>query len=494
MSHERSEHRRRPVSGPAPNGAPQPGDPAAPTTSPAVAAPGAPAEGTEGGPAVAPRRQRRWFPRTIRHLAELLITGFILEYFVVPQIGGTHKALHVLATANPFLPVVAFVCEVVSLLAYFQLTRALLPKASDPGLATMSRIELSTLAVSHCVPGGNMVGASLAYGLLNRAGVGGADAGLALATQGLGSAVMLNVIFWVALLVSLPLYGLHGHGPHVLYLIAGVLGLVLMLATAAVLVLFNKGNVRANAVLTTIGAKLPFLHAETLPRLFSQLVARAHQLGQDRRQLGKTIFFAASNWLADAASLFFFVAAFGKWVNPDALLVAYGLANIAGALPITPGGLGIIEGTLSSILVGFGTPRTIAILGVISWRLVNFWLPIPVGGATYLSLRVHPPAADQARLAQRRALWRARWRWFSELFERETPESAIDVGLAVIESGGEDISKLPVPTGPSGPGADGGAAPSPPAPARDQDPQGGGGTNGPGTTEGGNEAVRSAGP
>ena len=39
--------------------------------------------------------RRRW-PRTVRRLAELLVVGFILEYFVVPQIGGTHKAIHVL--------------------------------------------------------------------------------------------------------------------------------------------------------------------------------------------------------------------------------------------------------------------------------------------------------------------------------------------------------------------------------------------------------------
>jgi len=412
---------------------------------------------------------RRWFPRTVRHLAELLLTGFIVEYFVLPQIGGTHHALHVLADVNPFLPVAALVCEALSLAAYFQLTRTLLPKSEDPGLATMSRIELSTLAVSHCVPGGNLVGSSLGYRLLTRAGVSGPDAGLALATQGLGSAVMLNVIFWLALLVSLPMYGLHGHGPNVLYFSAGILGLVLMLAVAGLVGLFSKGNARATALLTAIGAKLPFLHPGTLPRLFSQLVARATQLAEDRRQLSKTVFYAAANWLLDAAALFFFLGAFGSWVNPAALLVAYGLANIAGALPITPGGLGIIEGALPVILVGFGATRTIAILGVIGWRLVNFWLPIPLGGLSYLSLRVHPPAETQAGLAARRALWRARRHWVAELFEREAPEGAIDEGLAVIESGADvvaDANAGPRPeASPPGPAASNGGPLGAPTPS-----------------------------
>jgi uncharacterized protein (TIRG00374 family) len=444
--------------GPGATGGPQPaGDAApAPSSAPGVEAATGPAAAGDDGtvpPAGELTKHRRGFPRTIRHLGEILVVGFLIEYFVLPQIGGTHHVLHVLATVNPFLPVGGFILEALSLVAYFQLTRSLIPKREDPGLVTMARIELSTLAVSHCVPGGNFVGASLGYGLLTKAGVEGPDAGVALATQGLGSAVMLNVIFWVSLLASLPLYGL-GHGPHVLYLSAGVLGLLLMAAIAGLVVLFNKGDERATALLTSLGAKLPFLRPETLPRLFSQLAARVRQLSKDRRQLGKTIFWASANWLLDAGSLLFFVAAFGRWVNPTALLVAYGLANIAGAIPITPGGLAIIEGTLSTILVGFGTPRTIAILGVIGWRLVNFWLPIPVGGATYLSLRVHPPAPNQAGLAARRAVWRGRWRWLTELIERPAPERAIDEGLAVIESGadavpaglGAAVAEVPPPT------------------------------------------------
>jgi len=83
-----------------------------------------------------------------------------------------------------------------------------------------------------------------------------------------------------------------------------------------------------------------------------------------------------------------FVGAFGKWVNPDGILVAYGLANVLAVIPITPGGLGVVEATLTSLLVGFGAARGVATLGVVAYRLVNFWLPIPVGGLAYLSLQV----------------------------------------------------------------------------------------------------------
>ncbi len=375
----------------------------------------------------APARRHRWLPRTVRHLAELLLVGFIVEYFVVPQISGTHKAVHVLASVNPFLPVLGVLLEMLSLVCYFELTRALIPKSSDPGFATLSRIQLSTLALSHCLPGGNAMGYSLGYRLLMRSGVGGTDTAVALATQGLGSAVVLNVIFWLALLVSLPLYGLQSG-----YLFVAVIGLLLMAAIASLVILLTRGDQRAAAFLAAIGRRVPFLHPETLPRLFGQLVARVEELSKDRRQMGKALFFATGNWLFDAASLLVFVGAFGHWVNPVAVLVAYGVANIAAALPITPGGLGVVEATVSGILVGFGTPRSIAIWGVLAWRLVNFWLPIPIGGTAYLSLHLHPPAGSQAGLAARRALWRARWRWMAQLFRADTRTPVVEDELPII--------------------------------------------------------------
>lgn len=379
------------------------------------------------------KRRHRWLPRTVRHLAELLLVGFIVEYFVVPQIGGTHKALNVLASVNPLLLVAGLVLEVLSWVAYFELTRSLIPKSSDPGFASLSRIQLSTLALSHCLPGGNAMGYSLGYRLLMRTGVGGADVAVALATLGLGSAVVLNMIFWLALVVSLPVYGFQSG-----YLFVAVAGLLLMAFIAGLVVLLTRGDERAIHFLTAIGRRVPFLHPETLPRLFGQLVARVEALSTDRRLLVKAVLLAAANWLFDAASLLVFLGAFGRWVDPVALLVAYGVANIVAALPITPNGLGVMEATLSGILVGFGTPRTIAIWGVIGWRLVNFWLPIPLGGAAYLSLRVHPPAGDQAGLAARRALWRARWRWAIELFgvatiSQDIPDELTVIGTAIDE-------------------------------------------------------------
>ena len=111
----------------------------------------------------------------------------------------------------------------------------------------------------------------------------------------------------------------------------------------------------------------------------------------DHRLLLRTTAWASANWVLDAASLWVFVAAFGHRLNVDELLVAYGFASLIGGLPITPAGLGVIEGFLIPALVGLGTPAATATLGVLAWRAASFGLPrILVGGLSYLSLKVGP--------------------------------------------------------------------------------------------------------
>jgi hypothetical protein len=120
-------------------------------------------------------------------------------------------------------------------------------------------------------------------------------------------------------------------------------------------------------------------------------------LASDRQLLKNAVLWAAANWLFDAASLWAFLAAYGHITRPIDLFVAYGVANVLAAVPLTPGGLGIVEAVAATSLIGFGVPAAIAWLGVISWRLFNFWLPIPVGAGAYLSLRVQHGAGLKER-------------------------------------------------------------------------------------------------
>jgi uncharacterized protein (TIRG00374 family) len=228
--------------------------------------------------------------------------------------------------------------------------------------------------------------------MLTAAGVDGPDAGFALATQGLGSAVVLNALLWLALVISIPFYGFNA-----IYVTAAVVGTVLIGAFSGLVLLLTRGEERAASLLQSIAARLPMIDEDAVGRLVHRLAARLRRLESDRKLLARAVFWAAANWLLDAASLWVFVAAFGHRPQIVGLLVAYGLAYVLAAIPITPGGLGVVEGVLTSSLVGFGTPRSAALLGVLSYRLVNFWLPIPIGGLAFVSLQVDPGDTDAGR-------------------------------------------------------------------------------------------------
>jgi uncharacterized protein (TIRG00374 family) len=330
--------------------------------------------------------------RQLKRLVLVLVAAVVVEYLVLPQIAGARRSIHLLSDVNPAWLAAGVLLEAGAIVAYAQLTRAMLPPDDRVGLWTTLRITLSTLGISHVVPGGTAAGASLGYRLLTDANVAGTDAAFALATQGVGSAVVLNLLLWIGLVVSIPTRGFNP-----LYGTAAIVGTLLLAAFAAAVVLLTKGEDRVAKTVCRIADRLPLLDGEAVSGILRRWADRLRALADDRALLVRAIGWAAANWLLDAASLWVFVAAFGHLTVVDGLLVAYGLAYVLAAIPITPGGLGVVEATLTSSLVGFGAARGVAILGVLSYRLVNFWLPIPLGGASYVSLRVGRRASRRAK-------------------------------------------------------------------------------------------------
>ncbi|MDA8043659.1 MAG: YbhN family protein [Actinomycetota bacterium] len=331
-----------------------------------------------------PKKKRRRFglPRPVYTLGRLLILALLVEYLVVPQLAGEHHAIHLLTRVDPLLLLAGLGLEVGALVAYGRLTKAVLPQSSRIRFFTIFRIELTTLSVSHCAPGGSATGTALGYRLLTQFGAAPSDAGFALGVQGIGSAIVLNVILWVALVVSIPVWGFSPE-----YLLAALVGGILLGLAALLVLALTRGGDRVGARLERAASHVPFVDGDVLRRSYGQLSVHLAQLTSRKEVMVRATVWATLNWLLDAASLFVFVGAFGKWVNPDGLLVAYGLANVLAALPITPGGLGVVEAALTTLLVGFGAPSGSALFGVVVYRLVQFWAPIPVGGLAYLSLQ-----------------------------------------------------------------------------------------------------------
>jgi uncharacterized protein (TIRG00374 family) len=382
------------------------------------------------------RRARSWLPFIIKPLRRgvlIFVLLLIIEYLVVPELVGASKDLYLLARVSAFWLAAGVILECLSLFCYGLLTQALLPPgAHNPGLSVLFRIDLAAAAVAHVIPAGTLGSAGLGYKLFTDAGIKGRDAAVMMTAKGLGSTVVLNVLLWLSLVISIPLAGFHP-----IYVTVAITGAVIIAAVAALAFGFIRGASRASRILHMIGDRIPGLSGDRLEQALLEAANSLRALGRDRHTLVMSLTWASLNWILDAASLWCFVAAFGKFVNPVELFAAYGIANVAGALPLTPAGLGVVDSLAPLLLVSFGVTRSVATLGVLGWRLVNFWLPIPAGAIAYVTLKVPRGAGLKAMRAA-----------LSTLMPRDSPEPPGDSPEPPGDSP-EPPGDSPEPPGPS---------------------------------------------
>lgn len=330
-----------------------------------------------------PPRPRRF--ASGRLTLKLLAFVAVLYFAFVTVVPGVRAAAGELTSVSPWLIFVGFMFEIAALYSYSLLTRAAL---GDAGHLVSSwrlfRIQMSTKALSSIVPGGSAAGSALGYRLMTLSGVPGPDAGFALATAGMGSAVVLNLMFWISLVVSIPMRGVNSG-----YATAAVAGVIIMGFAGTLVFGLLEGQGRAERMLRWIARKLR-LDENRAAAGVKHVAGRLEELASDRQLLFRVVGWAAANWLLDACALWIFIRTFGHATDIDALIVAFCLANVLAVIPITPGGLGVVDVSLTSALVGFGVPGDAALLGVATWRLAQFFFPIVLGGMLYASLRVGP--------------------------------------------------------------------------------------------------------
>ena len=96
--------------------------------------------------------------------------------------------------------------------------------------------------------------------------------------------------------------------------------------------------------------------------------------------VGGALMLSLSYILSFSASLW----AFGYTVPFAVLAITYLASNTVGSIVPSPGGIGPVELALTAGLVAAGVPYGVALSTAIVYRLVTFWIPIPVG---WLSLQ-----------------------------------------------------------------------------------------------------------
>src|SRR5690606_33323309 len=186
-----------------------------------------------------------------------------------------------------------------------QLTKAALPRHAVR-LSVLFRIQLTTRAVTNVVPGGSAAGSAIGYRMLTLAGVRGADAGFALVASALGSALMLNVILWVTLLVSIPAAGFRP-----IYVSMALIAVLVIAMFGSIVFALMRGERQAERFVRAVARKARFLDEEKLAGLVNRLAERLRELADDPPLVRHLAIWATSHWWLDAAPLWGFPRASG---------------------------------------------------------------------------------------------------------------------------------------------------------------------------------------
>ena len=242
----------------------------------------------EQPPPTPPRVRRRWMPRNVKITLMILFLFFLGEYVLLPELASARREFHQLSHLNFLWLVLGTMLEIGALAAYAELTHTVL----SPGAPTrfrIFRINMWALSISHVLPGGTVPGTAASYRLLTEpdvpgGSVSGSTAAFGLATQGIGSAVVLNVIFWLSLLISIPL---QGYNP--LYGFAAILGVLLLAIFATVVILLTRGEKQAATLIQWVADRLPFIKADTVTALVQKVADRMKILFSNTELLTRAV-------------------------------------------------------------------------------------------------------------------------------------------------------------------------------------------------------------
>lgn len=328
------------------------------------------------------------FTRAVRRSVVFLILIIVL-YLLLPRLIGEGKALELLRDASWPVLAVAVAVEFAALLGYANLFRHLL-RVLDirASLARMYGIVLAGLAASHVFGAGGTAGWVVSYNALRRRGVPHGLIFVAVAAQNFFNYIVLWMLFLAAMAWGL----LTGQLSPWRYSLALLLIGFFLWLSGYIIYLYNRRTKMRRRVSQVAAFANRFLHTkrieqehidEWLDHLFAGLRRMSTHHGAKRLALA----YSCAFWTFDMLCLYLTFTAFGYHVGFTPLALSYVIAYAVGTLTPTPGGLGAVETLLITMFIGFGVPSAEATVVVLSYRLINFWLPVPPGLISYAFIR-----------------------------------------------------------------------------------------------------------
>lgn len=327
-----------------------------------------------------PGRWRRSWP-VIRIVVALAAVG-LAAYVVSGKTDELRGVGGYLDSLRWWWLIVAVAAELLSYAALSSLQRRLLRcgNVRIPPVSILG-ITLAGAAIQYSFPGGGVVYLAYLFRQFRRWGADDLLAGWVVLAFNIVTFVCLATISAAGLALALGIGSTYN-------LVEVILGIVAVSAFLTTLILERRRLLPHATRLVALSQRL--FHGPHRGTPAEEVVqAWASELGAvspSRRVWARAFVMGMCNWLADLSCLVLSFFAVGVGVPWRGLLLAYGAGQLASILPITPGGLGAVEGSLTVALVTFGGGTESTVAAVLLYRVVSFWLVLPVGWSCWGTL------------------------------------------------------------------------------------------------------------
>jgi uncharacterized protein (TIRG00374 family) len=317
-----------------------------------------------------------------KRAAVVLIAGASL-YLVLPAITEVLASWPRLSTLDPRWFALAVAAEIAHFACTFALQRlALRTRAWFPVITS----QLAGNAITLIMPGGAAVGAAVQFRMLATSGseMGSTVGGLAaFSLLGVGGLLALPVFALPVILLGTPTSrGL------VQTAVLGAVAFVIFAAFGAVVLAYDAplrwAGRTAQRLRNWVLRKRP-----PLDGLDRSLLAQRNEIRTVLgRQWWQALLLSAGRLAFDYLCLLAALRATGSHPRPSLILVAYAVAGIVGMIPATPGGLGLVEASLTGLLVLAEVNSSQAVLATLTYRLASYWVPLCAGPIAYGLFRI----------------------------------------------------------------------------------------------------------
>lgn len=242
---------------------------------------------------------------------------------------------------------------------------------------TLARIALEGNFVNHVLPSGGVSGVSYLTWRLKQLGVSAGRATMAQVVRH----TMAFVAFSSLLLVALFAVTIDGElNRWIILTSASLFGFITTIIVALIFVLSSKRRIdkfagwayrTTNAVVrqVTFGRKQKVVMRETIDKFLDDMHDDFMELRQDKKLLVTPFLWGLVFTICDAGLFMIAFWSLGEVFNPAPILIAYGVASVAGFIILTPGGTGAYETIMVTFLAFAGIAGNVAIAGILLARV-----------------------------------------------------------------------------------------------------------------------------